>query len=338
MSRALTIGRVGPGVTLQDEGRAGYLGFGLSRGGAVDRLALAEGAALLGQGRELAVLEMAGMGGDFTAEEDLRIALTGAPMRATLDGAALAWNASYAMPKGAVLSIGGARAGSYGYLHVGGGFDAPGRLGARSAHLAAGLGAPLEQGTRLGIGAETGHETGLTLDPGERFGGGTVRIVQSFQTALFPQDEVERFTATEFRRGARGNRMGVPLEQEGDGFTLEGGRNVLSDVVVPGDIQMTGDGTPYVLLAECQTTGGYPRIGTVLPCDMPRLVQAGPGAPLRFTFVTLDEAVELEREAARHVETLGKRLTPLLRDPERMADLLSYDLISGVSAGDTHKH
>ena len=166
MSRALTIGRVGPGVTLQDEGRAGYLGFGLSRGGAADRLALAEGAALLRQGRELAVLEMAGMGGDFTAEEDLRIALTGAPMRATLDGAALAWNASYAMPKGAVLSIGGARAGSYGYLHVGGGFDAPGRLGARSAHLAAGLGAPLEKGTRLGIGAETGHETGLTLDPG----------------------------------------------------------------------------------------------------------------------------------------------------------------------------
>ena len=87
MSAHLTILRAGPGLTVQDLGRPGYLDMGLSRGGAVDRLALAEGAALLGQADSLAAVEMAGMGGEFQADQDLRIALTGARMRAQIDGA-----------------------------------------------------------------------------------------------------------------------------------------------------------------------------------------------------------------------------------------------------------
>ena len=84
MSRALDILACGPGVSVQDLGRTGYLAQGLSRGGAVDGLALHEGAALLGQPVG-AALEMAGFGGRFRATEPLRIALTGAPMRATID-------------------------------------------------------------------------------------------------------------------------------------------------------------------------------------------------------------------------------------------------------------
>src|SRR6056297_4058110 len=123
MSGSLIVHRAGPSLTLQDLGRPGYLAFGLSRGGAADRLALAEGAALLGQGDDLAALEMAGMGGDFEAAQDLRIALTGAPMRAAIEGNRIAWNASHTLPKGAKLTIGGAEQGSYGYLHIGGGVD-----------------------------------------------------------------------------------------------------------------------------------------------------------------------------------------------------------------------
>ena len=95
MTRALIVHACGPGVTVQDAGRPGYLGYGVSRGGAADRLALAEGAALLAQSGALAALELAGMGGEFEAGEDLRIALTGAPMRASLDGRRLAWHASH---------------------------------------------------------------------------------------------------------------------------------------------------------------------------------------------------------------------------------------------------
>ncbi|RKF16754.1 biotin-dependent carboxyltransferase [Roseovarius spongiae] len=334
MTRRLIIHRAGPGVTLQDLGRPGWLAQGLSRGGAADRVALAEGAALLEQPVERAALEMAGAGGEFEAGEDMRIALTGAPMRASVDGAQLAWNASHLLPAGARLSIGAAQGGNYGYLHVGGGFATEVMLGARAVQNAAGLGAPLRAGDELPVGADDGARTGMTLDAENRFGGGAVRIIESFQSRLFDEAERERLEATELTRDARGNRMGVRLEPDGEGFHASGGRSVLSEVIMPGDIQITGDGTPFVLMSECQTTGGYPRIGTVLPCDLPRVAQAPAGARLRFRFVTLDEAVEAERKARDARAGLTRNLRPLVRDPHRMPDLLSYQLISGVTAGD----
>ncbi len=334
MSRALIVHDAHRGVTIQDLGRPGYLVYGLSRGGAMDRLAIAEGAALLGQSDALAVVEMAGRGGDFEATDDIRIALTGSPMRVTLDGENLAWNASHFFPKGARLSIGSVGSGTYGYLHLGGGVDTPVWLGARSAHLAAGLGAGLRRGDRIAVGPDNRSETGLKVETDSRFEGGTVRIVPSLQTALFEQSEIERFETTTFRRDARGNRMGVRLVQDGRGFQSEAGLSVLSEVILPGDIQITGDGTPYVLLAECQTTGGYPRIGSVLPSDMPRMAQAAPGATLRFQFVSLDEAVAIERRERDRIRSIGHQLTPLVRDPWSMSDLLSFNLISGVIAGD----
>jgi allophanate hydrolase len=127
MTRALIVHRAGPGVSVQDKGRPGYLAFGLSRGGAADRLALAEGAALLGQSDTLAALELPGMGGEFEATEDMRIALTGAPMRASIEGERVVWNASHMLPRGARLSIGAVEAGAYGYLHLGGGIATPER-------------------------------------------------------------------------------------------------------------------------------------------------------------------------------------------------------------------
>ncbi len=333
MSRALHIQQAGPGLTVQDLGRPGYLACGLSRGGAADRLAIFEGAALLGQDAALAALEMAGMGGTFTATEALRIALTGAPMRVRIDGQPVAWNASHLLPAGARLEIGPATAGVYGYLHLGGGISTPEVLGARAAHLAAGIGRALKAGDSLPIGPDRGQETGLFLDPDDRFSGGELRVVAGYQTALFPDEEVIRFEQTRFTRDARGNRMGVRLAPEGDGFAARAGLTVLSEAIVPGDIQITGDGAPFVLMAECQTTGGYPRIGAVLPCDLPRVAQAAPGTALRLRFVPPGEALAAERRAAEARATLRRRLTPLTRDPRDIRDLLSYQLISGATAG-----
>ncbi|MBK5933944.1 allophanate hydrolase [Rhodovulum imhoffii] len=333
MSRSLLIHRAGPGLTLQDLGRSGYLDVGLSRGGAADRLALFEGAALLGQEAGAVVVEMAAMGGEFEATQDIRIALTGAPMRAKLDGAPLVWNASHLLPAGARLSIGPVLHGCYGYLHVGGGIEGNRLMGAQSAHLSAGVGGVLAAGDRLEIGPDGGTETGMTLDRDDRFTGGAVRIVASFQTHLFAAADLERFCSAPLRRDARANRMGVRLTPEGVGFHVEGGRNVLSEVIIPGDIQITGDGTPFVLMSECQTTGGYPRIGTVVPCDLPRMAQAPAGAEVWFRFVGQDEAVALEQAAAGARAALRRRLRPLIRDPRRMADLLSFQLISGVVSG-----
>ncbi len=333
MTARLNILRAGPSLTLQDMGRSGHLALGLSRGGAADRLALAEGAALLGQPAHTLVLEMAAMGGEFEATEDIRIALTGAPMRAKIDGDNLTWNATHLLPRGARLSIGAVTRGCYGYLHVGGGFAAETFLGASSAHLAAGIGRVLQAGDTLEIGPDKGRETGLLLEPEDRFEGGTVRFTASFQTDLFAIAELERVQTEILHRAARANRMGVALQPQGGGYHIEGGRNVISEIVLPGDIQITGDGTPFVLMVECQTTGGYPRIGTVLPCDLPRVAQAPAGAELRFRFVDLDDAVALERAEAKRRAELGKARRPLIRDPHRMRDLLSYTLISGVVAG-----
>jgi allophanate hydrolase len=101
-----------------------------------------------------------------------------------------------------------------------------------------------------------------------------------------------------------------------------------------GDIQITGDGTPYVLMAESQTTGGYPRIAQVLPCDLPRLAQLSSGAEVMFQMISHGEAVEIERAAQAARAQLGAMCKPVLRDPREAGDLLAMQLISGVTAGE----
>ena len=88
-----------------------------------------------------------------------------------------------------------------------------------------------------------------------------------------------------------------------------------------------------MLLAECQTTGGYPRIGSVLPVDLPIVAQAQPGVALRFKYVSPNEAVSIERLANVHKQALGQSLCPLVRDPRTMPDLLSFNMIGGVTTG-----
>ncbi|MBN9889401.1 biotin-dependent carboxyltransferase family protein [Salipiger abyssi] len=337
MSRALIVHRAGPALTLQDEGRPGWIAYGLSRGGAMDRLALAEGAALLGGKRGVA-LEMAGVGGLFEASEEMRIALTGAPMRATLDGQPLLWQAAHLLPAGAQLEIGPATSGAYGYLHVGGGFAEPAILGAQSAHLTAGLGAPVTAGTRLAVGPDKGGETARKLPVADRFSGGVLRVVESLQTGLFPEEQRRRFGEEAFVRDMRANRMGVKLTPEGAGYGVEGGLSVVSEVIAPGDIQVTGDGAPFVLMADCQTTGGYPRLATVIPADLPRVAQAPAGARLSFRWISLDAALEAEAAYRKEIAELPRRVEPLIRDPADVPDLLSHKLVSGFSSGDHHDH
>lgn len=331
MSRLLEVLSAGPAVTVQDRGRPGYLACGLSQGGAADRLALAEGAALLGQDGGMAALEMAGFGGVFAVTEPTRFALTGAAMRATLEGAPLRWNASHLLRPGEKLVLAAAEAGVYAYLSLGGGVATEPVLGSRSAHLTAGLGRLLAAGDRLPLGPDLKGEAGWALAGGGHAGGGVVRVLPTAQTALFAAQDRARFEATAFRRDAAGNRQGVRLAG-GAPFATEGQRSLLSEIVQPGDIQMIGEGVPYVLLAECQTMGGYPRIASVVPDDLPIVAQAAPGDVLRFRFVTLEEALA-DHRARRQGGRLNVPLRRLLRDPKEMADLLGQQLISGVTDG-----
>ena len=331
MSRTLIIRECGPGTTVQDLGRFGLIASGASPAGAADLDAMYEGAALLGQHPNSAALELAGIGGRFEVTEPTRIALTGGKAKATSDDAPLAWNSSHLLQPGQSLSIGPAQTGNYSYLHLGGGINTPLLMGSRATHLMAQMGSPVTPGA-LPIGTDSGTDTGLTLPEPTRFGGGPVRIIASAQTRRFDTKDVARLQETTFTRDPRGNRMGARMTYDDAPFQPDGGLSILSETVVPGDIQIAGDGAPFILLSECQTTGGYPRIGTVIPPDLPRVAQARPGEPLRFQMISRVEALRLL--AAHRTQLASLRPVPRIRDPHDIADLLTYQLISGAITGE----
>ena len=317
-------------ASIQDFGRPGYLAQGLSKSGAADCLALEEGAVLLGQVSGDGALEMAGFGGVFQAQGDIKIALTGAPMNADIDGMPLAWNAAHHLPDGAILRLGGVRAGTYAYLSVGGGFDTEVFLKARAAHRASGIGEALVAGGTLPIGPYQKPYIGQKLDVEDRCQGGCVHVVASVQTDLFNPADLARFENTIFTRSIRANRMGVKLDFVGAPFQISNQLKIVSEMSVPGDIQMTGDGHPFVLMPECQSTGGYPRIATVLPSDLPKIAQAGLDVAITFRFLSLQQALKYENRHSERVSQLADRLHPLLQDPYKINNLLSFQLIGGV--------
>ncbi len=336
MKAGLRVISIVPGASLQDAGRVGYMAKGLSVGGAMDPLALAEGAILLGEASATAkAIEFPGGGGRFVAEgANLLIALTGAPMRAQIDGRAIPWHAAHLLKQGSELRIGAVQVGQYGYVSVAG-LKAMPLLGSVSTHFSGGLGTAIETGDRLE--ATTARQPGgMALNVKDRFSGGEIRVLSSVQTDQFEAQVLDRFQGTNFRKDHRANRMGARLEHQGPGFGSAAHLSILSEFIRPGDIQITGEGTPFVLLNECQTMGGYPRIASVISADLPKVAQAAPGANLRFRFVDLEEALAARAAADTHQKRLANDLAPLVRDPADIPDLLSYQLVGGmISAKDT---
>lgn len=331
----LTIHSAGPGLTVQDLGRPGWQAQGLSTGGAADPLALLEAATLLGATPTQAVIEMMAVGGVFSVNEGMRIALTGATMKADIDGHPIASNTTHFLPSGAKLTIGGVKKGVFGYLAFAGGIATKPIMQSRATHLTAGIGKRLCAGDTLPVATDTDRmRPPQKIKPDDRFSGGTIRVMPGPQTDFFDAETLSLFASTPFERSPRGNRQGIRLDYEGSGFSTTGGLNHVSDLIVPGDIQITGDGVPYVLLAECQTIGGYPRIGNVIPLDLPKIAQAAPGTKMQFQFMTLQEADATATSYETTLRSLAHICQPMIRDPHDIADLLRYQLISGATPGD----
>ena len=324
---SLSVISAGPAVSIQDLGRTGALGQGLSRGGAADRLGYIDGAVLLGQSPDLAAIEMAGLGGRFSFSAPTRFALSGARMRATLDGSAIEWNASHIGLPGMHLDIGAAETGVYGYLHLGGGIATEPELDGRGFHRIAGLGKLIAADETLPLGVDTNPDLPPMRLPARIMGTGPLRVMPGPQSDLFSNDARDAFEAATFVRSPRANRQGVRLDHNGAPFATDDQLTLVSDFICEGDIQMTGDGTPFVLLAECQTMGGYPRIGTVIPADLPRVAQAMPGDALQLRFISTAEAEALWQSDERYYASRLAARTPRVRDPREMADLLSYELV-----------
>ena len=331
----LTIHSAGPGLTVQDLGRPGWQAQGLSAGGAADRAAVLEGAALLAVDPAQAVIEMMGYGGTFSLDEGARFALTGAMMQADINGVPVSHNATHVLPAQARLTIRAAQKGVFGFLRLAGGITTDPVMASRAAHLTAGIGARLRAGDTLPLGPDPDpSHVPQRLPVSERFAGGMIRIMPGPQTDFFSRDARAAFGAATFHRGPHGNRQGIRLEHSGGSFSAKGGLTLVSDLIVPGDIQITGEGVPYVLLAECQTTGGYPRIGSVIPADLPKVAQTAPGTRLQFRWLTLAEADATAISQEAQLRALTRLCQPMIRDPHDIADLLGYQLISGATPGD----
>lgn len=326
-------------TTVQDAGRPGYRSYGVALSGALDPLWQACANALAGNRADAAVLEMRLQGPHFQVVGGrLRVALAGpaeASMR-RIDGRVLAlppWH-SITLDEGDTLKVGAIR-GGVAYLAVSGGIDTPPQLGSRATHLRARLGGiegrALRAGDRIAMGGHDG-----TQDPERRQAAftheaGPLRLMLGPQEDHFTPDALRALTEAEFAVSRDADRMGIRLEGPHLVHDAAVGDEIVSDGVAPGAIQVPPDGKPILLLADCQTVGGYPKIATVIRADLPRLAHLLPGARLRFALVTRAQALSALQEQRVKLESWLAGIAPYrpAGDIDEAA-LYSVNLISGV--------
>ena len=299
-------------ASFQDAGRPGYRHLGVPLSGALDAEWLAIANALAGNPPQTAALEMHLLGPRLRAGTPVTIALAG-EFSARIEDAAGQWRAagnwcSHALAADEILVTGSLRSG-IGYLAIQGGFDLPAVLGSRSTYARAGLGGidgrALKAGDflkvmRSGTACEAAGNTPilLRLPRPPRLRGGPLRVVSGPQREYFTDAAWARFINEEFTVSREADRMGLRLDGPRLDHDPAHGADIVSDAVTPGVIQVPGDGRPIVLLADCQTVGGYPKIATVIGADLPRLGHAQPGETLRFVEVSVEQAVAARRRAA----------------------------------------
>jgi 5-oxoprolinase (ATP-hydrolysing) subunit C len=330
VSAALRVIARGFSSTVQDRGRAGWLRFGVPSSGALDPRALAIANCLVGNGAGEGALELTLIGGAFAVEGGaVRIAVAGADMAMTIDGAAASPGRSHTLAPGSVLRLGTARQGLRAYLAVAGGFVAAPRFGSVATHVRSGIGRALAEGDVLPLAgaAPEGPEQRLTAPPPPVHP--RVRVVLGPQDDHFSKGAIDALLGGDYRVTQDADRMGLRLE--GPPLAHAGGFNIISDAIAPGSIQVPGSGQPIILLADRQTTGGYPKIATVISADLPALGQARPGDVLRFEPVSFEAAVAARRVFKDWFDALPLRVVSVSRlDSE---GLLGANLISGVTDG-----
>lgn len=312
-----------PGLltTVQDLGRQGYQHLGITPGGAMDEVSHRMANLLVGNPAGAATLEITLAGPTVRFEADALIALCGADLSPTLEGLPLPRWRPVLVPRGSLLRFGQPREGCRCYLAVAGGFQIPAVLGSLSTHLSAGFGGfqgrPLKSGDRLDFGPHP-----RKLDPslwealrqeGRPFGApdwfapwfreldfvrpATLRFISGPQWASLTAASGEAFFEETFRVAPQADRMGIRML--GPRLALAQPLEMVSSGVATGTIQLPPDGSPILLMADRQTTGGYPRLGELASVDLPRAAQLRPGDTLRFAAISLAEAQQLylDREA-----------------------------------------
>jgi biotin-dependent carboxylase-like uncharacterized protein len=313
----LVISAIGPASSVQDGGRHGAQRYGLTPSGPMDRLALAAANTLVGNSPSAAAVEIGPFGAAFTARQGaVRVALAGAPRSVDIAGRAVASDTSMTLADGETLTLGFARGGSFTYLAIEGGIEGEPMFGSLAVNARAGLGSPyprpLQAGDELQTAAATSAaERRIELPP---LADGPIRVVMGPQDDEFGDDQKKLFSDSEWKISATSDRMGYRLE--GPVIKHLHGHNIVSDGTVNGSIQVPGNGAPIVLMPDRGTSGGYPKIATVISADFGRFAQIPAGKGFRFRAVSMAEAQAAARKFWEMLRTL----------PDRVRAIENFDL------------
>jgi biotin-dependent carboxylase-like uncharacterized protein len=291
--------------TIQDLGRHGARGLGVSTSGAMDPVALEGGNALLGNDRDAAGIEIQTFPFRLRFATDTTFALTGADHDATLAGMSVpSWWCRRAKA-GDILSIAAPRRGVRVYMTFGGGIDVPRVLGSRSTHLRAGFGGmqgrALQAGDVMPVGGtrrEAGGRFDFGVEPPDVAIAGCgpskdrvlrLRVMRAGEHDLFSEAMQATFWSTTWKISARSDRGGYRLT--GGKLTLDEPVEMRSHGVVAGVVQVPPAGEPIIQMSDANTAGGYPKMAAVVRADLWRLGQAAPGCLIVFSEVSYQDAV-----------------------------------------------
>ena len=289
-----------PGLltTVQDLGREGFGPIGVSPSGAADPISLRLGNRLVGNVESTAGLEMTLLGGTFLFSQGAIVALTGSDFGATLDGATVAVGTSFEVASGQTLRLGSTRSGARSYLCVQGGIAVPPFLRSASTHILSGLGGfdgrPLREGDLLHIGPATKFFRKRAIGPrlSEHLSSRKIlRVTPGPQVDWFSESSLRLFYEATYRVGEQSNRMGLRLE--GALVSPRGNRQMITEGVSLGAVQVPAGGSPIILFVDQQTTGGYPKIANVISADLHCVGQLRPRDEIRFEQVTFEAARSL---------------------------------------------
>ncbi|MEC7361158.1 MAG: biotin-dependent carboxyltransferase family protein [Pseudomonadota bacterium] len=342
MSTGLEVITPGLMTSVQDRGRFGFQALGISVSGALDPDGFDLANALAGNDAGTGALEIRMLGPTLeVTAESVTVALAGtgagievmSPEREMISACR-----SVTFRKGQVFRIGAIGDSAVCYLAVHGGFDLPDVYGSQSTCMSAGFGGfhgrILEKGDCLPLrkaAAESVSQRILRRPP-EPDSSPVIRVIAGPQDDYFSAAGIETFFGTGYTVSQAVNRMGMRLE--GAAVAHEKGFNIASDGIVRGAIQVPGNGLPIILMADCQTTGGYPKIATVISTDMPKLGRMMPGADIRFEAVSVEEAEAVARDHHERKAALVDSIETFSGSVQQLEHLLmTQNLISGVTAG-----
>lgn len=290
----------GIGNSIQDKGRFGFRHMGIAVSGCIDAMLARSANALVGNTGQAACIEIRAVGPTLQVKNrPIRMALAG-NIEATLkrtgqdEVTIAAWQSFMFYPED-ILQIGFLASGAA-YLAVEGGINTPVQLNSRSTYQRAMIGGingqPIASGQQLPCLSSNPSDKHQYLAHSQwsSMSDEPIRVILGPQENHFLPTSVETFLNTEYQASKEMDRMGVRLEGAKLEHTSQKAADIVSDGITPGAIQVPGNGFPIILLADCQTVGGYPKIATVIGADMPRLAQLKAGDPLRFTAVSLSEA------------------------------------------------